>query len=302
MKVMTALTAVVAVLVVPAASSAAISQQAIVKVKSTAGALAPKGKNYVKVDAYLSTRDPASGRPQLKANPVSKAVLAFPPGSTINPKATPGCHLSQYSPVSTLKAKCAKALVGMGWAFVNTGWDGASARTQLADISGGPNSPARCADPVAPVGATVNQDPQYSATYEAAGVPGCVPVGHIWSRVYAYQGAIINGKYLSNGIIFANDNSVAAIAFGGTTKTNTLTVPLPALNGTGAGLGELPFGWVLSDFKLNITKTNYLKAGACTSSKKWTVKSTVSFSNFKPDGALPGPASQVKSTVSPCRP
>lgn len=284
--------AVAALLAVPAAASAALQQQAIVKLSPTAGALAPKGKNYVKVSAYLSTRDAASTRPQMKANPVGKVVMAFPPGSTINPKATPGCHMNQYAQVGLLKTGCAKSLIGMGWALVNTGWDGAAARAQLTDLPGGPNSPGPCA---------VDDATQYTRTFEVAGNPDCVPVGHIWNRVYAYQGAIINGKYNLNGIIFASDNAVAGIAFGGTTRANALTVPLPAINGVGSGAGELPFGWVLSDFQLNITKPNYLKAGACTASHKWIVKSTINFSNFKADPVGPPPASQVLNTVVPCK-
>jgi hypothetical protein len=279
-------------LALPAAASAALQQEANVKVTPTAGALAPKGKNYVKLNAYLSTRDAASTRPQMKANPVGKVVITFPAGSIVNAKATPGCHLNQYSAVSKLKATCAKSLVGMGWAYVNTGWVGASARAQLTDIAAGPNSPAPCLD---------GDTAQYMRTWSATGTSDCVPIGHIWNRVYAYQGAIINGKYNPAGIIFASDNSVAGIAFGGTTKTNTLTVPIPALNGAGSGAGELPFGWVLSDFKLNITKPTYLKAGACPASKKWNVKTTVSFSNFKEDAALPVPANQVITTQSTCR-
>lgn len=284
--------AVAALAAVPAAASAALQQQAIVKLSPTAGALAPKGKNYVKLAAYLSTRDASSTRPQLKANPVGKVVMAFPAGSAINPKATPGCRMNQYSQVALLKTKCASSLIGIGWALVNTGWDGATARAQLTDVPGGPNSPGPCA---------ADDATQYTRTFEVAGNPDCVPVGHIWNRVYAYQGAIISGKYNLNGIIFASDNAVAGIAFGGTTRANTLTVPLPAINGIGSGAGELPFGWVLSDFKLDITKPNYLKAGSCTSSHKWTVKSTISFSNFKADPVGPPPASQVISTVVPCR-
>ena len=291
-KVTTPILTAVAMLALPAVASSAIQQQAIVKLSPTAGALAPKGKNYVKVSAYLSTRDAASARPQLKANPVGKVVMAFPAGSTINPKATPGCHMNQYAQVALLKTACAKSLIGMGWALVNTGWDGASAREQLSSTPAGPNSPAACA---------ADDATQYTRTFEVAGNPDCVPIGHIWNRVYAYQGAIINGKYNVNGIIFASDNAVAGIAFGGTTRANALTVPLPAINGIGSGAGELPFGWVLSDFKLNITKANYLKAGSCTASHKWTVKSTISFSNFKADPVGPPPASQVLNTVVPCR-
>jgi hypothetical protein len=281
-----------ALLAVPAAASAAIQQQAVVKLSPTAGALAPKGKNYVKVSAYLSTRDASSVRPQMKANPVGKVVMAFPAGSTINPKATPGCHMNQYSQVGLLKTKCAKSLIGIGWAFVNTGWSGAAARAQLTDIAGGPNSPGPC---------DVGDATQYTRAFAATGTPDCVPIGHIWNRVYAYQGAIISGKYNVNGVIFASDNAVAGIAFGGTTRTNALTVPLPAINGIGSGAGELPFGWVLSDFKLNITKPNYLKAGSCPGGHRWTVKSTISFSNFKADPVGPPPATQVINTTVPCR-
>jgi len=76
------------------------------------------------------------------------------------------------------------------------------------------------------------------------------------------------GKYDAslNGcnIIFANDNSAAKLAFGGSTNgcANTLSVVVPSLGGSGAGLGELTAGFVLSDFYLATNHPAYLKAGA----------------------------------------
>ena len=279
-------------LLAPATASAAITQQARVSLAALSGTLKPKGRTNIKVDAYLSTRDAASTRNQLEANPVGAITINFPPATVLNAKATPGCHMNQYSAVSALKAACASSQIGSGWALVNTSADSPFPREQLADLPGELSAPPAC---------DAGNLTQYLDTYSTGSLP-CVPIGHLWNRVRAYQGAIIAGKYTPNAVIFANDNAVSGIAFAGTVKGNVLKVNLPALNGTGSGAGELPFGWVLSDFKLVIDKANYMKAPACPSSThKWTVKTNVGFSKFKAEPNSVLPPSQVISTVSPCR-
>jgi hypothetical protein len=284
--------AVASALLVPATASAAITQQARVSLTALGGTLKPKGRTYIKVDAYLSTRDAASTRNQMEANPVGVISINFPPATVLNAKATPGCHMNQYSAVSALRAACAKSQIGSGWALVNTAANSPFPREQLADLPGALNSPPPCG---------AGNLTQYMDTY-SNGVLPCVPIGHLWNRVRAYQGAIIAGKYTPNAVIFANDNAVSGIAFAGTVKGNVLSVKLPALNGTGSGAGELPFGWVLSDFRLLITKTNYMKAPSCpASTHKWTVKTNVGFSKFKAEPTSVLPPNQLISTVSSCR-
>ncbi|MCX6393492.1 MAG: hypothetical protein NTY57_01365, partial [Solirubrobacterales bacterium] len=93
------------------------------------------------------------------------------------------------------------------------------------------------------------------------------------------------------------------LAFGGVSNQckNRLTVIIPALNGTGAGLGELTGGIVLTDFALKITRPNYLKAGACPSNKNWTVSTQVVFSRLKGESTDPSPAQATVSSSQKCR-
>jgi hypothetical protein len=110
----------------------------------------------------------------------------------------------------------------------------------------------------------------------------------------------LTNKKGTNGcnIIFANDNSLAPLAFGGTDTgcKNRLTVIIPALNGDGSGLGELTGGLVLSDFFLRITAPNYMKAPACPTSKTWSTSTQVVFSNLKGEtGAPPAPQTVVST-------
>jgi hypothetical protein len=113
-----------------------------------------------------------------------------------------------------------------------------------------------------------------------------------------------NAKGLNGcNLIFANDNSVAPLSFGGTVTSckNRLTVLVPALNGEGSGLGELPGGFILSDFYLRISKTTYLKAGkkACVS-KKMSVSTQIGFSQIKGESAGPSPANVTIKTDNAC--
>jgi len=104
-------------------------------------------------------------------------------------------------------------------------------------------------------------------------------------------------------VIFANDNSVAPLSFGGTVTSckNRLTVLIPALNGEGSGLGELPGGFILSDFYLHVTNSKYLLAGkkACVN-KKMSVNSNIVYSQIKGESAGPSPATVTVKTDNAC--
>jgi hypothetical protein len=164
----------------------------------------------------------------------------------------------------------------------------------------------------APADCAAGDTEQYSRTYRS-GTLGCTPLGAIWVKITAYQGGILKNqqwnhlpgvpfnKFTKTAIIFANDNGVAPLAFAGNVKGNVLTVNIPSLNGDGAGAGELTGGWVLSDFKLDITKPNYLKAGACTSSKKWTVNTKYTYSKLKGEASGPNPGSLSVNSSSTCK-
>jgi len=318
---------------VPAAS-AALSQQAIVKASPTSGTGDPKGKGYVKLDSYLSTRDAGSTRGAYKTNPVGKVFMTFPAGGTVNKAAGPVCAQSEYTAPSLLKTLCATSVIGTGWAILNNG--STSAQLQLTGTA------SYCA---------TAEKSTYMATYEGvtSSGPSCLPQGDIWVKVTAYQGAVLKaqwwcygdagapkagaacnnkqsggdatGKVLATGptkgtfndltnakkangcnIIFANDNGVAPLSFGGVANQckNRLTVIIPALNGCSACLGELPGGIVLTDFALKITKTNYLKAGKCPSNKTWTVSTQVVFSMLKGESGTAPPAQTVSSSQK-CR-
>lgn len=287
-----ALVALAAAAALPTSSGAAVTQQARVSLGALTGSLKPKGYSYARIDAYLATRDSASLRPQMEANPVGRIVMSFPTGTVLNSRATSGCRMNQYSPVSALKSMCASSQIGTGWALVNTATPDATPRAQIPDLGGFPNSPGACG---------IADATQYSRTW-AGGTLDCVPIGHLWNRVRAYQGAIVGGVYTPNAVIFANENAVSGLAFAGTVKANVLTVQLPALNGTGSGAGELPFGWVLSDFRLVINRSNYLKTPGCPgSTHRWSVRTVVSYSRFKAESGSALPAPKTISTASPCR-
>lgn len=272
----------VTLLIAPSAS-ASIQQQADVKVKATSGTMAPKGVNYVKIQSYLSTRDPASTRTAMKANPVGNVLMTFPAGSTINQKATVGCKVNVYSPVLAIKTSCASSVIGDGWALMNN--LGLAPLPQLTE---------------APVPCAADDATQYTRTYQTA-APTCTPRGFIWVHVRAYQGGKVNNVFKSNVIIFANENAVAPLAFPGVITGNKLSVTLPALNGNTSEAGELPFGVVLSDFALNINKTNYLKAGACPRTKKWNVSTKVTYSKLVGEDPSTRPAPITVNSVSSCR-
>jgi len=324
----TALAAIGSLALVGSASGALV-QQSQIKLTPPTGSLAPKGKAYVTLDSYLSTRDSASTRGAYKTNPVGKVFMDFPVGSTINKASGPVCNQSEYAAPSALKTLCASSLIGTGWALLNHGSSDASA--QLTGAA------SYC---------LTAEKSTYMATYEgvtAAG-PSCLPQGDIWVQVSAYQGGIQKAQWWcygdagspkpgaacnnkqsggdatgktynkfnditnaggSNGcnIIFANDNAVAPLAFGGVANQckNRLTVIIPALNGTGAGLGELTGGIVLTDFALKITRANYLKAGACPSSKKWAVKTTVIYSQLKGESTAPSPGQNIVTYNNTCK-
>lgn len=296
LKVSTGMALTVGMLVAAAPAGATITQLADVAVKPTSGTMAAKGKNYVKLNSYLATRDAASNRGTMKANPVGKVVMTFPTGSTINLNATPGCNKSEYSTPEALAAFCSASVVGTGWALLNTGT--AAAHEQLTG---------------APVDCSPSDADQYSRVYRN-GVLGCVPFGHIWVKITAYQGGILKNqlfnhvpgvtfnKFTKTALIFANENGAAPLAFAGNIKNNVLTVHIPGLNGDGGGAGELTGGIVLSDFKLDITKPNYLKAGACPANKKWTVNTKFTYSKLKGELAGPNPATSSINSTSTCRP
>ena len=324
----TALAAIGSLALVGSASGALV-QQSQIKLQPLTGSLAPKGKGYVKLDSYLSTRDAASARGAYKTNPVGKVFMDFPAGSTINKTSGPVCNQSEYSTPAALKTLCASSLIGTGWALLNHG-----ATTPEAQLTG---AASYC---------LTDEKSTYMATYEgvtSAG-PSCLPQGDIWVQVSAYQGGIQKSQWWCYGdagspkpgaacnnkqsggdatgklynkfndttnaskfngcnIIFANDNAVAPLAFGGVTNQckNRLTVIIPALNGTGAGLGELTGGIVLTDFALKITRANYLKAGACPSNKKWAIKTTVIYSKLKGELTNPSPAQNIVTYNNTCK-
>ena len=311
-------------------ASAALVQNSQIKLLPTSGTGKPKNNSYVKLQSYLSTRDAASTRGAKKANPVGKVFMDFPAGSTINKSAKTTCNLSEYSTVEGLASGCASSVLGTGWALLNTG--GTTAHDQLLG---------------APTDCPSSDATQYSRTWSAnpAGKPNCLPLGHLWVAITAYQGGVLKSQWWCYGdagapkpgaactnkatggdakntllatgpangtfndltnkkgmngcnIIFANDNSAAPLAFGGTDTgcKNRLTVIIPALNGAGSGLGELTGGFVLSDFYLNITAPNYMKAPACPASKTWSVKTQIVFSKLKGEtGAVP-PSQTITST------
>lgn len=190
-------------------ANAAISQQVVLSTTASSGGTA-KGNNFVKLNAYLSTRDSASTRTAKKANPVAKVVMTFPAGSTTQAPATP-CTESGYLDPTPLSTACAGAKIGAGWALIR-------------GLSSNPiNYPTPSAVSERPADCLVlASDPtQYDRTFEstlnlstsvAGGKPSCMPRGVIWARVTAYAGASVptdkNGTPLTPAEI--RDSSIVA--------------------------------------------------------------------------------------------
>lgn len=317
-------------------SALAFTQTANIKVLPTTGSGVPQGGKNVLLDSYLATRDPDSTRGTKKTNPVGTVSMRFPAGSSVNAAAVGAgnvCQLSEYAAVSTLKTSCSKAVVGRGWAFLNSG--NPSPQPQIDQ------APAAC-----PVGDAT----QYSRTWAAHPEqgPDCVPIGSVYVDITAYQGGVLGSKYwcygtdwstmpadsfkgkkctfldangkrpnisisgkdakgkdtpnsayrpANNGcnMIFANNNGIAPLAFGGAVSGcgSVLSVVIPSLNGTGAGLGELTGGLVLSDFYLKVANKSYLKAGSCPRGR-YSVTTRFTYSKLKGEASLPAsnPASR----------
>ncbi len=316
-------------------ASAALVQRSDIKLKPVTGTGLPKNSSYVKLDSYLTTRDAASTRGTKKANPVGKVFMDFPAGSTINKAAKPTCNLSEYSTPSQLATTCSGSVLGTGWALLNSGT--ATAHDQLtgaapacADSDATQYSREWASNPSAgpdctPVGdyyvkITAYQGGVLKAQWWCYGDAGAPKAGAACNNKATGGDAkntllatgptngsfndLTNKKALNGcNIIFANDNSLAPLAFGGTATSckNRLTVIIPALNGDGSGLGELTGGLVLSDFALSITAPNYLKAGskACVS-HKMTVKTQTVYSKLKGETAAPSPASNTVTYNNAC--
>jgi hypothetical protein len=109
------------------------------------------------------------------------------------------------------------------------------------------------------------------------------------AQVTAITGVASKLLTSKTAIIFANDNGVAALSFGGTTTptaggTLTLHVDLPAFNSAGLK-GYLPLDSDLMDFRLVVNNSKYITAGACPSSKMVDVVTTVTYNPFPGDYA-----------------
>lgn len=259
-------------------AAAAISQRADVKILPAIGTGTPRGRSFVRLSAYLSSRDASSLRPQHQANPVGRVVMTFPSGSYIAPSKTglPVCNQPAGQGAKVI-ALCSRSKIGSGWALVNTGQTVAGPRTQLT------GAPAPCA-PEAGDPATWTQ---YTRTWQT-GTLGCVPIGHLWNRVSVYLGGIPEGRTTPSptSIVFVSENIASIVAFGGTITKNQLVVRLPSLYGSGSYPGELFFGWVLSDFRVQITNPKYLISGACPSTRRWTVNTKATYSQRKSTDGL----------------
>jgi len=251
-------------------------QNARVLVKSHSGGK-PAANSSVKIEAYLSTRYPASTAPQHQGNPVGRVVMTFPAGSSAQPSKTgkPTCN-QPAGQGALVMSKCARSLIGEGWALVNTGQNlGAGglpqARPQLT------GAPAPClAETGDPLGWNM-----YSQTW-VNGTLSCVPWSHLWNKVRVYQGGITKpgGRPDPNAVIFVSENIASVVSFAGTVSKNVLTVNLPALYGSGSYPGELFFGWVLSDFRVVINTKNFLRSGNCVK-HNFQIKTQVSYSQRK---------------------
>ncbi|MEI7890256.1 MAG: hypothetical protein WCI34_08080 [Actinomycetes bacterium] len=329
-----ALTLTVGSLVVANAASATIVQRNDIKMSPVSGTVL-KNSAYFRVQAYLASRDADSTRGTKKANPVGKVAMVFPPGVTVNKTAKPTCNLSEYASVPELASRCSASVVGTGWAILNTG--SAVAREQLTGVAPGcsPSDPTQYSrewntNPVAgpdciPLGYIVTKLTAYQGgvlkaqwwCYGDAGAPSpgapCtnkLTTGDFKNTLFVTgptNGTFndVTNKKGMNGcnLILANDNGAAPIAFGATISGcgNRLSAVIPALNGTGSGLGEVTGGFVLSDLNLNITATNYLKAGSKScSAHKMTVTTTEIYSRFKGEATDPNPASNTNSYNNAC--
>jgi hypothetical protein len=289
--------AAVAVAIVPASASAAVTQVTDATTLPATGSGLPKGNNYVKLKTYLATRDSASPRPMRMANPVGRIVLTFPTGGYVTPTKTgvPVCNVPAGLGAQVM-AKCSRSKIGTGWALVNTGQNLGPGGTPLArpQLSGAP-----------PACATESGDPmnwtQYSKLFGLTA--DCVPQGHMWNRVSVYLGGIPEGSPSSStkgdaySLVFVSQNLASIISFSGKVVKNVLTVKLPALYGSGSYAGEMPFGWVLSDFFVSITNGKYLKAGPCPTAGKWTLKSESVFSQRKDNDGLIWNSTQRKNVA-----
>jgi hypothetical protein len=333
-KATTALTVTIGALVLASSASAAIVQRNDVKMTPATGSIL-KNSSYFKVQAYLASRDAASTRETKKPNPVGKVGMVFPTGVTVNKNAKPTCNLSEYASVAELASKCSASVIGSGWAILNTG--AAVVREQLT----GAPSPCTAEDatqysrewdanPSAgpdciPIGYILTKLTAYQGgvlkaqwwCYGDAGAPrpgaACnnkVSNGDYKGKLFATgptNGSfndLTNKKGLNGcNLILANDNGAAPIAFGATVSGcgNQLSAVIPALNGSGSGLGEVTGGFVLSDLNLTITAPNYLKAGpkSCVA-HKMTVTTTEIYSRFKGESTNPNPTSNTTVYNNAC--
>jgi len=177
-------------------ASAQFTQFANIKMLGTGGTTAAKGTSYVSLDTYQGTRDSASTHgPMKKTNPVGTVNMAFPVGSTVN-KAAVGagnvCNQSEYASPALLATACPNAVVGTGWALLNTGSQFPSAQDQPD------GAPAPC---------LFGDTDQYSRDYRVnpgAG-PSCVPLGELYVKIIAYQGAVLKSQYWCYGMDIVNN-------------------------------------------------------------------------------------------------
>ena len=253
--------------------------------KSTSSTSAKKAAKTAQIDAYLATRYTNSTNVTWQGNPVAKVVMKFPTNSIITPTQSGKTTCNQPSREGAkVIANCAGALIGSGWALVNTGQGlgEGGLPTPRPQLDG---APAACtAEPGAPSTWTM-----YSRTFEADGTLPCVPWSHLYNKVRVYQGGIPYGKTAPdpNSVTFVSQNVASIVAFDGQidSKKGTLTVNLPALYGTGSYPGELFFGWVLSDFRVILNQPGYFKMGKCPTSGatkgKVTTNSVISYSKQK---------------------
>ena len=100
-------------------------------------------------------------------------------------------------------------------------------------------------------------------------------------------------------VVFSNVNGLSPLAFGGAANScqNILSVVVPALNGSGSGLGELTGGFVMSDFYLRTNVKTYLKAGPCPRGNRFSVDTTFRWSKLLGESAIP-PSNPTQMTVA----